>query len=369
MDSTSQMADFSESNFIQALSLGKTKKTPVWFMRQAGRSLPEYRAIRGVGSILDAVANPSLAAEITMQPVKRYGVDAAILYSDIIVPVHACGFGIDIIPGTGPTTDRPFEGESDLKRLANFDAKTDTGYVLSTIEILKKELEVPLIGFAGGPFTVASYLIEGKPSRNFIKTKQMMYTQPKLFESLLWRLTEITVDFLSAQAQSGVNAIQLFDSWVGALSPREYRRFITPCASEIFSSLSKFNIPMISFGTNTSELLGLFVEAGASAVGLDSNTEITTATKRLGDKVAIQGNLDPVVCLTSVDNIISQARQVLMDSAFAPGYVFNLGHGVLPETDPTKLVELVDFLHQNGEEIRKNERASAALATREEYVK
>ena len=340
------------SPFLEALNLRVPSRVPVWFMRQAGRSLPEYRAIRGTGSILDAVKDPELAAEITMQPVRRYDVDAAILYSDIIVPVHAAGFGIDIVPGRGPVTDNPFRQMRDLERISNFSAPDNCRYVAQAIEIASAKLDVPLIGFAGAPFTVASYLIEGGPSRSFIKTKQMMHNEPLLFGALLDRLAQITIDFLVMQIKSGVNAIQIFDSWIGALSPREYRKFILVHMKAIFSELTKFGVPMIHFGVNTSDLLELLAQSGASAVGLDFRSEITTASKRLGPNVALQGNLDPIVALCDIDVIKEQARATLVDSAPAPGYIFNLGHGVLPETEPDKLAELVEFVHLQGNAIR-----------------
>lgn len=343
------------SPFCAALKRKRPGRTPVWFMRQAGRSLPEYRAIRGTGSILEAVKDPALACEITLQPVQRHDVDAAILYSDIIVPVHAAGFGIEIVPGKGPITAHPFTGEDDLVRLTNFDAATDTDYVMDTIRLLKKELKVPLIGFAGGPFTVASYLIEGAPSRTFKKTKQLMYSHPELFDALLERITTMTIDFLSTQITSGVDAVQLFDSWVGALTPDEYSRFILRHVTRIFSNPRVASVSTIHFGVNSSDLLELFASTGATAIGLDSKTGISETSTRLGSQVVLQGNLDPTICLSDIETIRTHAKATLADSAPVPGYIFNLGHGVLPETDPTMLTELVSFIHEYGLSIRDAE--------------
>ena len=342
----------SQSPFLMALAKKPTTRVPVWFMRQAGRSLPEYRALRPDGSILEAIKDPQLAAELTLQPVRRYGVDAAVLYSDIIVPSHAAGFGIDIIPGQGPVAEAPFSESRDLARLANFSAEQNCSYVADAIGILKGELQVPLIGFAGAPFTVASYLIEGRPTRSFTRTKQMMHEAPELFGALMARLAEMTVDFLKMQANAGVDALQLFDSWVGALSPREYRKYVFPHVKEIMEEIAQLGLPSIHFGVNTSDLLELIAATGTAAIGLDFRTEISAAQRRLGPGVAFQGNLDPTICLCSTDVILDEARQTLVDSAPAPGYVFNLGHGVLPQTDPEKLQALVEFVHAKGSAIR-----------------
>ncbi len=322
-------------------------------MRQAGRSLPEYRALRPDGSILEAVKNPELAAELTIQPVQRYGVDAAVLYSDIIVPVHAAGFGVDIVPGQGPVTSQPFREVADLSRLEHFDADEDCAYVAKTVQLLKGELQVPLIGFAGAPFTVASYLIEGQPTRNFIRTKKMMHDEPDLFGALLARLAEITIDFLGMQVRAGADALQLFDSWVGALSPREYRRYVFPHVKTIFDAIGTFGVPGIHFGVNTSDLLESIAATGTKAIGLDFRTELSLAQRRLGPDMVLQGNLDPTVCLCGEETVLSEARQVLVDSASTRGYIFNLGHGVLPETDPQRLLALVDFVHAEGNAIRQ----------------
>lgn len=345
-------ATITDSAFIAGINGAKPHRTPVWMMRQAGRSLPEYRAKRGIGSILDALKDPSLACEITLQPVARYDVDAAILYSDIIVPVHAAGFGVEIIPGKGPVTEKPFTRTADLARLDNFDASRDTAYVMDTIKLLKKELKVPLIGFAGGPFTVASYLIEGEPTRTFTKTRQFMNENPDIFDQLLERLTEITIDFLCNQISSGIDAVQIFDSWVGALNRTEYERFISSHMKRIFANETINSVPTILFGVNTEPLLDLFAQSGPTALGIDANTSIAATTVRLGSTIALQGNLDPTLCLTDSKTAVSGAHRVLVDSRNTPGYIFNLGHGVLPETDPEILGEVVSYVHEHGRAIR-----------------
>jgi uroporphyrinogen decarboxylase len=325
-------------------------RVPVWFMRQAGRSLPEYRALRGQGSILDAIRQPDLAAEITLQPVRRYGVDAAILYSDIVVPAAAIGFGVDVAPGTGPVVARPFTSVRDLDRLRPLEPETDTPYVLETIRILTKELPagVPLIGFAGAPFTVASYLIEGRPSRTYGRTKAMMHTEPDLWHALADRLADLAVTSLRSQIEAGATAIQLFDSWAGALSPPDYERFVLPHSRKVFAGIAELGVPGIHFGVGTGELLPLLRDAGADVVGIDWRVPLDVARARLGEGVALQGNLDPAVCLAPWPVVEGQTLDVLARNDGHPGHVFNLGHGVLPEIDPGILAEVVATVHERG---------------------
>ncbi len=323
---------------------------PVWFMRQAGRSLPEYRALRGDGTILDAVARPDLAAELTMQPVRRYGVDAAILYSDIVVPVAAIGFGVDVAPGVGPLVAEPFRSSADLERLRPLDPEADTPHVIETIKILVGELTVPLIGFAGAPFTVASYLIEGRPSRSLALTKRLMYAEPRLWADLLDRLADLALASLRSQVDAGVDAVQLFDSWAGALGPGEYERHVLPASRKVLGGLADLGVPRIHFGVDTGELLGLMAEAGADVVGVDWRTPLSVARTRIGPGPALQGNLDPAACLAPWDVVAPMLRRVLDDNAGHPGHVFNLGHGVLPETDPAVLERVVERVHETGTE-------------------
>ncbi|MHB1535741.1 MAG: uroporphyrinogen decarboxylase [Acidimicrobiales bacterium] len=334
--------------FLAACRREPVAHTPVWFMRQAGRSLPEYRVLRGNGSILAAVRDPALAAEITMQPVRRYGVDAAILFSDIMVPISATGFGVDIRPGVGPVVEDPFRVPGDLKRLRAFVPAEDAPFVADAVRIVAGELAVPLIGFAGAPFTIASYLIEGGPSRSYIRTKSLMYTEPQLWATLLDHLADQAIASLRSQVAAGARAVQLFDSWAGALSPADYERYVLPASQRIFAALADAGVPRIHFGVSTGELLGLLAAAGADVVGVDWRVPLRAARGRLGPGVALQGNLDPVACVAGWEVAAEAAATVLGAGREAPGYIFNLGHGVLPETDPEVLTRLVDLVHTGG---------------------
>ncbi len=337
--------DLSNSDFLRACRCEQPDHVPVWFMRQAGRSLPEYRAIRGEGSILDAIKVPDLAAEITLQPVRRYGVDAAILYSDIVVPVHAVGFGVDIKPGVGPVTEQPFREASDLDRLRPLDPGVDTPYVIETVRNLVAELDVPLIGFAGAPFTVASYLIEGGPSRTYQKTKAMMVGDPALWAMLMERLTDMALASLMAQIGAGAAAVQLFDSWAGALSPPQYQRYVLPWVEHLFGELAAFDVPLIHFGVNTGELLGLMSQAGADVIGVDWRVPLDAARERIGPDKALQGNLDPAILGAPWDAIEAEILDVLRRNHGHPGHIFNLGHGVTPEVEPEVLERVVATVH------------------------
>ena len=317
-------------------------------MRQAGRSLPEYRAIRGAGSILDAIRDPELSTEITLQPVRRYGVDAAILYSDIVVPVAAIGFGVDIAPGVGPVVEQPFERSADLARLRPMDPEADTPFVLETVRLLVRELDVPLIGFAGAPFTVASYLVEGRPSRTYLKTKALMYGDPALWHQLMERLTDLAITSLRSQVANGASAIQLFDSWAGALSPSDYERFVLPHSQAVFAAVGELGVPRIHFGVSTGELLHLMATAGADVVGVDWRVPLDLARARVGPGYALQGNLDPAVCTAPWPAVADAVRDVLARNAGHPGHIFNLGHGVLPELDPAILEQVVELVHREG---------------------
>ncbi len=320
--------------------------TPVWFMRQAGRSLPEYRAIRGAETILDTIRRPELAAEITLQPVRRYGVDAAVLFSDIIAPVAAVGFGIDIQAGVGPVADRPFRKASDLQRLRPLEPPADLPWVANTVRILIKELDVPLIGFAGGPFTLASYLIEGRPSRDYVKTKSLMHGDTPLWFALMDRLADLSTASLRDQIDAGVGAVQVFDSWAGALSPADYERFVLPAARRIFDGIADRGVPRIHFGVGTGELLGHMAAAGAEVIGVDWRVPLRTAAARAPSAVAVQGNLDPAICLAPWDAVAEVTTEILRRRPDGVGHIFNLGHGVLPNTDPGILARIVDLVHE-----------------------
>ena len=314
-------------------------------MRQAGRSLPEYRDLRGDGDILDAIAEPELAAELTLQPVRRYGVDAAILFSDIVVPLAAIGLGVEIVAGRGPVIDRPFRAHEDLARLRPLEPEVDLAHVLETVRIVVGELDVPLIGFAGAPFTLASYLIEGGPSRTFGRTKALMHGEPELWHQIVDRLADIALATLRAQVNAGASAIQLFDSWAGTLSAADYATFALPASRKVLEGVGDLGVPRIHFGVGTGELLGLMSEAGADVVGVDWRVPLSVARRRIGTGKAVQGNLDPAVCLAPVDIVIKETTKVLLDAGGEPGHIFNLGHGVLPETDPGVLAQVVETVH------------------------
>jgi uroporphyrinogen decarboxylase len=319
-------------------------------MRQAGRSLPEYRALRATGSILDAIAQPEVASEVTLQPVRRYGVDAAILFSDIVVPYHAIGFGVDVVPGRGPVIAEPFARESDLERLPDL-TEENIEHVTATIDLVIPELastNTPLIGFAGAPFTVASYLIEGGPTREFALIKTLMHRDPQLFDQLIDRLVAITVSFLRAQIEHGARAVQLFDSWAGSLTRAEYERYALPATQKVFEGIADLDAATILFGVGTGELLSLMATAGSDVVGIDWHVDLDEGRKRVGAK-AVQGNLDPARCLATGEMAVEAAREVLALAASDAGYIFNLGHGVLPATDPDVLAAVVKVVHEEGQ--------------------
>lgn len=338
-----------EPDFLKACRGESVSRVPVWFMRQAGRSLPEYRAIRATGSVLDAIGDPAIASEVTLQPVRRYGVDAAILFSDIVVPYHAIGFGVEVVPGRGPVIAEPFSSEADLARLPDL-TEEHIAHVTATIDLVIPELSssnIPLIGFAGAPFTVASYLVEGGPTREFAILKSLMHRDPDLFEQLLDRLVAITVSFLRAQIEHGARAVQLFDSWAGALTKAEYERYALPATKKVFDGIADLTVPTILFGVGTGELLSLMATAGSDVVGIDWHVDLDDGRKRVGDK-AVQGNLDPARCLAGDDLAIEATREVLTLAGTEAGYIFNLGHGVLPSTNPDVLAAVVKVVHDEG---------------------
>ena len=334
-----------ESPFLLACRRKPVPYTPVWYMRQAGRSLPEYRTARAGTGMLEACARPDLIVEITLQPLRRYDVDAAILFSDIVVPLRAIGVSLEISPGIGPVVEHPIRDARDVERLRPLEP-ADVPYVTEAVRALVAELGGrPLIGFAGGPFTLASYLIEGGPSKTHERTKALMYGNPELWNALLGRLADITLAFLRIQVDAGAGAVQLFDSWVGAVSPDDYRRSVLPHSKKIFDSLAVTGVPRIHFGVGTGELLGLMGEAGADVVGVDWRVPLDEAVRRVEPGKALQGNLDPAVLLAPWDVIEGRARDALGRGRAAEGHVFNLGHGVLPETDPDVLARLTEFVH------------------------
>ncbi len=337
-------------------------RVPVWFMRQAGRSLPEYRAARGSGSILDALADPGLAAELTLQPVRRYGVDAAILFSDIVVPAASVGFGVEIKTGVGPVVEEPFCGPEDLDRLRPLEVDSDVPHVVETVRLATRALEgldVPLIGFAGAPFTVASYLIEGGPSRTYAKTLRLMRGDTPTWTKLLDRLADQASTMLRAQVEAGAHAVQLFDSWAGILSPADYAAFVLPASRRVLESLMDLDVPRIHFGVGTGELLTLMGDAGAEVVGVDWRVPLDVARARIGPGRSLQGNLDPTVCLAPWPVVEKAANDVLRRGG-GVGHIFNLGHGVLPETDPDVLHRVVDLVHEWDPSAAAQSRAAAS---------
>jgi uroporphyrinogen decarboxylase len=338
-----------DAPFLRACRGEPHDRVPVWFMRQAGRSLPEYRAIRGSGSISEAIRQPDLATEITLQPVRRYGTDAAILYSDIVTPIEAIGFGVHVQPGVGPVVEQPFRSAADLDRIRPLDPEGDTPYVLETVRNLVRELgDVPLIGFAGAPFTVASYLVEGRPSRTYEHTKRLMYTEPELWFALVDRLADLALASLESQVANGASAVQLFDSWAGALSPSDYLRYVQPASRKVLEGIGATGVPRIHFGVNTGELLTHMRDAGADVMGVDWRVDLDDARARLGDDTALQGNLDPIAVLSGADVALDRARDVLRRADGHRGHIFNLGHGVVPETDPEVLERVVELVHTEG---------------------
>ncbi|HLU55746.1 MAG TPA: uroporphyrinogen decarboxylase [Pseudonocardia sp.] len=331
--------------FLAAARGERPSRLPVWFMRQAGRSLPEYRALRAGSGMLQACLTPDLTCEITLQPVRRHGVDAAILFSDIVVPLYVAGVGVDIVAGTGPVVAHPVRTMADVERIPPLHPEQVTP-VTDAIGLLIPELgDTPLIGFAGAPFTLASYLVEGGPSRNHEHTKALMLSAPDVWHALMSRLAEITSTFLRAQVAAGVDAVQLFDSWAGALSERDYRRHVLPHSARVLESVAGAGVPRIHFGVGTGELLGAMADAGADVVGVDWRVPLDEAARRTGGRVAVQGNLDPAVLFADAASVEAEARRVAAEGRRAPGHVFNLGHGVLPDTDPDVLTRLVELVH------------------------
>jgi uroporphyrinogen decarboxylase len=337
--------DLDDSRFLRACRRQPVDATPVWFMRQAGRSLPEYRAVRERASMFEIMRSPELTAEVTLQPVRRLGVDAAILFSDIVAPLMAIGVDVDIEPGVGPVFAQPVRDEDDLAQLRPLEPEADMPWMVAAVRGLVAELAVPLIGFAGAPFTVASYLVEGGPSREYGRTKALMLGRPDLWRALLDRLADMAVASLRAQVEAGATAVQVFDSWAGALDPPTYEAHVLPATARIFAGIEDLGVPRIHFGVGTGELLPLMAAAGADVVGVDWRFPLDRAWERVGRDHALQGNLDPAVCLAPWEAVEREAQAVLRRAGGGPGHVFNLGHGVLPETDPDVLARLVDLVH------------------------
>ncbi|MFT4044541.1 MAG: uroporphyrinogen decarboxylase [Gordonia sp. (in: high G+C Gram-positive bacteria)] len=326
-------------------------RRPVWFMRQAGRSLPEYRSIRADHGMLESCFDPAMVCEITLQPVRRHHVDAAILFSDIVVPLKAAGVDLDIVAGTGPVLAHPVRTAADVAAVPALDPQS-VGAIAHAVGLLLDELadETALIGFAGAPFTLASYLIEGGPSRTYTLTKAMMYSQPQRWHTLMGKLADITIAFLRVQLDAGVDAVQLFDSWAGALSADDYLTYVAPHSTRVLAEIAEYGVPRIHFGIGTGELLASMAHVGADVIGVDWRVPLDEAVRRVGPGIAVQGNLDPAVLFAGPEVVEREVRRVIADgeraiAAGARGHVFNLGHGVLPTTDPDVLSRIVELVH------------------------
>jgi uroporphyrinogen decarboxylase len=337
------------SPFLAAARQLPHQRTPIWMMRQAGRSLPEYRAIRAEHGFHQMITTPELAAEVTLQPIRRHGMDAAVFFSDIITPVQAVVAGVSVETGRGPVIESPFRTAADVDRLRPLDPASDVPYVADAIKICCAELDpigVPLIGFAGAPFTVASYLIEGGKTKEFAHTKAMMYGQPDVFAALLDRLADYAIASLRAQIDAGASAVQLFDSWAGVLSRRDYETYVQQHSAKVFAALADTAVPRIHFGVGTGELLASMGSAGADVVGVDWRVSLTDARGRVAPSKALQGNLDPVVLLSPWPVVERTVTELVREGrATGPGWICNLGHGVLPEIDPTVITRVVELVH------------------------
>ena len=336
-----------DAPFLRACRREKTAFTPVWLMRQAGRYMAEYRALRAKHAFLELCKTPAAAAEVTLQPVERLGVDAAILFADILLVLEALGVGLEFTRGEGPHILRPIRSAADVARLPRVDVGSSVGYVFETVRLARRALagRVPLIGFAGAPFTLASYLIEGGASRDFLHTKRFMRAEPAAWHALMARLADSTADYLNGQIGAGVQAVQLFDSWIGTLSSADYREYVLPHTAAVFRRLAA-GAPAIHFGTGTAALLEAMREAGGDVIGLDWRVDLGAAWDRLGPEAAVQGNLDPAILLAPVDEIRRATRAILDGAARRPGHVFNLGHGVHAETPVDHVLALVDMVHE-----------------------
>jgi uroporphyrinogen decarboxylase len=335
--------------FLRACRREPVDVTPVWFMRQAGRYMPEYRALREKHTLLEICKTPELSLKVTLQPLK-FGVDAAILFADILLPLEPMGAPFEFAKGEGPVIHEPIRDARGIARLRVIDPAEGLGYVLDALRLIRRELDgkTPLIGFAGGPFTLASYLVEGGKSSHFEKTKRLMYGEPAAWNDLMGKLAEVVRRYLRAQVEAGAQAIQLFDSWVGSLSPDDYRQYVMPHVSHVLRDVASLEVPVIHFGTDTGSLLALQREAGGSVIGVDWRTPLDEAWDKVGPDVAVQGNLDPTVLFAPWDIVAAAAERVLARARGRQGHIFNLGHGILPETPVDTVARLVDFVHESA---------------------
>jgi uroporphyrinogen decarboxylase len=334
-----------DAPFLKACRRQPTPFTPIWLMRQAGRYMPEYRAVREQYSFLELCKDADAAADVTVTAVERLGVDAAIIFADILLIVEPLGVGLEFSKGDGPVLHHPIRSAADVARLPEVDAPAAVSFVYDAVRKAKAGLKVPLIGFSGAPFTLASYVIEGGGSRNYVRTKSMMYSEPDAWHALLRRLTTAVVGYLNAQIAAGADAVQLFDSWVGCLAPEDYRQFVLPHMRTLISGITP-GTPIIHFGTGTGGLLELMREGGGDVIGLDWRIELDSGWQRLGYDVGVQGNLDPVVLFAPVDEIRTRTVRILDQARGHHGHIFNLGHGILPNTPVDNVIALIDMVHE-----------------------
>ena len=346
---------------VRAARREPVERTPVWFMRQAGRILPEYRKLRERWTLIQISEQPELAVEVTMQPMRRMPLDGAILFADIMTPLIGIGVKLDIVDGVGPVIETPVRDAASLEQIRAMEPEADVPYVLEALRMLRAELEPhrTLLGFAGAPFTLAAYLIEGRSSRNFLRTKAMMYGEPALWDALMRRLTDMTIAYMRAQARAGADVLQLFDSWVGALDPADYVAYVRPHTQRIFAALRETGVPLIHFGITTATLLDTMRDDGAHVIGLDWRIGLDVGWEKVGHHLGVQGNLDPVALFAPRDVLEAKALDVLRRDGTRPGHIFNLGHGIVPETPLDSAMHLVDFVHEQSARIRGGEAALA----------
>jgi uroporphyrinogen decarboxylase len=339
-----------DSRFLKACRGEEVDCTPIWFMRQAGRYMQEYRKLREKHTLLELCTTPDLAKEVTLQPIRRFDLDAAIIFADILLPLKSMGVDFDFVKGKGPVIHQPVRSPADVEKLHAGDPEEDLKCVLETLGLVRSELDpkIALIGFAGAPFTVASYMIEGGYSRNFLHTKLLMYSHPEAWHSLMETASEIMARYLTAQIDAGAQVIQLFDSWVGCLEPEDYRRYVLPYSQKIFGRLQSYSVPLIHFGTGTTTLLELMKEAGGTVMGVDWRISLKEARSRLGSNTPIQGNLDPVALFAPPSYLEEKVDQVLEQADGHPGHIFNLGHGILPETPVENVESVVQWVHDKS---------------------
>ena len=340
--------DHPPSRFLDACARKPVDATPVWFMRQAGRYMPEYREIRAKHTLLEIVEQPTLAAEVTLQPVHALGVDAAILFADILLPLVPMGLNLEFVKGEGPVIHNPVRTQKDIANLRIFDPKTDLGHVMEAVRIVRNELagKVPLIGFSGAPFTVASYMIEGGPSRDYLLTKSLFHKNPEAWHALMEKLAEVLKNYLLAQVEAGAQAVQLFDSWVGALAPQDYEQFVLPYSQRILQAVALTGVPAIHFGVNTATLLPKMKEAGGNVIGLDFRIPLDQGWCLIGEDTAVQGNLDPVALFAPLPVLKQRVKDVLKRAGGRPGHIFNLGHGILHNTPVDHVRAVVEMVHE-----------------------